>query len=416
MIRKLKRKVILLSAVSLFVLLAVIVTGMNILNYTAVVAEADEVLGLLSQNQGTFPGFFEAPGFGTFPVKPGRDDRLPHHMSPEVPYESRYFSVVVNGAGETVLTDVSRIASVDGAQAAAYGKQARRDAGFVGEFRYVRSAEADGHTRITFLDCGRKLGAFRTFLYSSMSMALIGYFMVFGVICFLAGRIVKPIAESYEKQKRFVTDAGHEMKTPLTIIGANAELLEMELGENESLADIRQQTKRLTVLTNDLVSLARMEEAETQLPKVPFPVSEVVSEAAEPYGNLFAQKQKALACRVQRMLTLTGNEQAIRQLVGILLDNALKYAAEPGQTVLTLEKQGGNLVLTVENPVSRAMTKEELGRIFDRFYRPDSARNSALGGHGIGLSMAKAIVTAHAGRISARCCDGLFCITAVLPL
>lgn len=416
MIRKLKRKVVLLSAVSLFALLAVIVTLMNIINYTAVVAEADEVLGLLSRNNGSFSGFFEEPGLGSFPGKPSFGDRLPHHMSPEVPYESRYFSVVLNAAGETVATDVSRIASVDAAQAAAYGKQARRDEGFVGEFRYIRSAQADGYTRITFLDCGRKLGAFRTFLYSSVSIALAGYVVVFWVIFFLAGRIVRPIAESYEKQKRFVTDAGHEMKTPLTIIGANAELLEMELGPNESLADIRQQTKRLTVLTNDLVSLARMEEAETQLPKVPFPVSEVVWEAVEPYANLFAQRQRVLGCRVQRMLTLTGNEQSIRQLVGILLDNALKYSADGAQTVLSLEKQGGSLVLTVENPVSRAMEKEELERIFDRFYRPDSARNSALGGHGIGLSMAKAIVTAHAGKIGARCKNGMFRITAVLPL
>lgn len=415
MIRKLKLKVILLSSISLLVLLAVIVAGMNVINYTAVVHEADQVLGLLSRNQGTFPGFFEEPGFGAFPGQPGMNDRLPHQMSPEVPYESRYFSVVLNDVGEVVMADVSRIASVDEVQAAAYAAQVRRDAGFVGEYRYIRSAEAETHTRITFLDCGRKLQAFRTFLYSSVSIALAGYLMVFAVICFLAGRIVGPIAESYEKQKRFVTDAGHEMKTPLTIISANADLLEMELGQNESLADIQQQTRRLAALTNDLVSLARMEEAETKIPKLPFPVSEVVQEAAEPYGNLFAQGQKTFVCQVQPMLSLTGNEQAIRQLVGILLDNALKYSAPQSQTVLSLAKQGSSLTLIVENPVCRGMAEEELAHIFDRFYRPDSARNSAAGGHGIGLSMAKAIVTAHAGKISAQCKDDVFRITAVLP-
>lgn len=417
MIGKLKIKVILLSAISLFVLLAVIITGMNLINYTAVVREADEVLMLLSRNQGAFPGVLEGPAFEDFPEKPGKEDnRLPPKMSPEVPYESRYFSVVLNETGDTVVVDISRIASVDETQATAYAAQAHREAGFVGQYRYMRSVESDGHNRITFLDCGRKLTSFRTFLYSSVSISMAGYLLVFAVICFLAGRIVRPIAESYEKQKRFVTDAGHEMKTPLTIISANAELLEMEMGEHESLSDIQQQTKRLVALTNDLVSLARMEEAETSIPKLLFPVSEVVQEASEPYGNLFAQTDRVLQRQIQPMLSLEGNEQAIRQLVEILLDNTLKYSTPGSRTVLTLAKSGSSVLMTVENPVCRNMAEEEILHIFDRFYRPDVARNSAAGGHGIGLSMAKAIVAAHGGKITAQCKDNIFRITAVLPI
>lgn len=416
MIRKLKQKVVLLTAVSLLVLLAVLVAGMNIINYTSVVREADELLRFLSQNEGTFPGAFEDPGFATLPDKPGKNDRLPQQMSPETPYESRFFSVVLSATGDTVATDVSRIASVDGARAAAYARHITDTQGFVDEFRYTCSLEPNGNKRITFLDCGRKLDAFRTFLYGSIFIALAGFVAVLPVIILLVGRIVRPIAESYEKQKRFITDASHELKTPLTIISANAELLEMELGENESLTDIRQQTKRLASLTGDLVSLARMEEAETNIPKLPFPMSEVVQEAAEPYGTLFAAAEKDLLCSVQPNLSLTGSEQAIRQLVGILLDNALKYAAPGSQTRLRLVKQGGNLQLTVENPVCRPMEEAELARIFDRFYRPDSDRNSATGGHGIGLSMAKAVVSAHGGKISAHCKDHIFRINAVLPI
>lgn len=416
MIRKLKLKVILMTAISLWVLLTALVAGMNIINYTAVVHEADEVLSILSLNDGTFSGLFDDKGFAPLPDMPTEEERLPEQLSPETPYESRYFSVLLSPAGQTVVTDVSRIASVDKEQAVAYARQADEETGFVGQFRYIRAREPNGLTRVTFLDCRRRLDAFYTFLYSSISIAVAGYVVVFGLICFLAGRIVRPLAESYEKQKRFITDAGHEMKTPLTIISANTDLLEMELGGNESLTDIRQQTKRLTELTNDLVSLARMEEAETSIPKLPFPVSEVVQEAAEPYRNLFAAAGKTVQIKVQPMLTLNGSEQAIRQLIGILLDNALKYSAPGSQTDLQLTRQGSTVQLTVENPVLHPMAEEELERIFDRFYRPDSDRNSATGGHGIGLSLAKAAVAVHSGKITARQEHNIFRIIAVFPI
>lgn len=416
MIRKLKLKVILMTTISLWVLLTALVVSMNITNYTAVVHEADEILSILSLNDGSFSGLFDDKGFASLPDMPDREDRLPEQLSPETPYESRYFFVLLRPTGETVVTDVRKIAAVDEKQAVEYARQATDEKGFVGDFRYIRAQEPDGLIRVTFLDCGRRLAAFRTFLYSSITAAFGGYLVVFALIFFLAGRIVRPLAQSYEKQKRFITDAGHEMKTPLTIISANTDLLEMELGDNESLTDIRQQTKRLAELTNDLVSLARMEEAETSLPKLPFPVSEVVQEAAEPYRNLFTAAGKAVHIKVQPMLTLNGSEQAIRQLIGILLDNALKYSAPESRTSLLLARQGSALQLTVENPVLRPMAKEELELIFDRFYRPDSDRNSATGGHGIGLSMAKAAVTAHNGKISARQEGNSFSIIATFPL
>lgn len=415
MIRKLRLKVILLTAISLFVLLAALVAGMNIINYTAVVHEADEVLGILSRNDGSFTGLFDEEGLIHPSGPPDQAGEMAGDLSPETPYESRYFSVLLSASGKILVTDVSRIASVDATQAADFVRQAIDEGGFVQEFRYIRASEPNGLTRVTFLDCGRRLEAFRIFLYSSIMISFLGYLMVFVLVWFLAGRIVRPIAESYEKQKRFVTDAGHEMKTPLTIIHANTDLLEMELGANESLSDIRQQARRLTELTNELMSLARMEESENNIPRLPFPVSEVVREAAEPYRNLFAVAEKSVVLQVQPMLTISGSEQAIRQLVGVLLDNALKYSAPASQTVLQLARQGGSCVLTVENPVQRPIREGELARIFDRFYRPDADRNSATGGHGIGLSIAKAAVSAHGGRISARMEGDRFCITAVFP-
>ena len=407
MIGKLKIKFILLSMTSLFVLLLVIVAGMNAINYTSVCREADEILSLLSQNRGMFPDFEDNRGH---PMPPG--------MSPELPYESRYFSVVLDDSGDVIYAETSRIFSVDTGTAIEYAQtvmvEGKRN-GFLDDYRFLQISE-DDTIRITFLDWGRKLDTFHSFLFTSVGIALAGFVIVFFVISFFAGRIIRPIAESYEKQKRFITDAGHEIRTPLAIITANVDVLEMDLGENESLEDIRQQTKRLTSLTNDLVYLARMEESEDSLLMIEFPISEVVLDAAMPFRTLAKTQDKEFVCRVQPMLSVRGNEKAIRQLVSILMDNAIKYSPSGGAIALSLAGKSRSVILTVCNTTETDVDPASLPHIFDRFYRMDPSRNSNTGGHGIGLSMAKAIASAHGGRIQAQTQDGhSFQITVTLP-
>lgn len=393
MIRKLKRKFVLLSTTSLLVLLAVIVAGMNLLNYRSVVEEADAILSVLSQNKGMFPDADDRP-----------DRKFPPRFSPETPYESRFFSVFYDGAGRAVNADVRKIASVSQEDAVSLADgvlEKDRLTGFAGSYRYMVDS-APGGTRVTFLDCGRRLDAFRQFLISSAFMSALGFGAVFTVILILSGRIIRPIAEAYKKQKRFITDAGHEIKTPLTIINANVDILELELGgENESLADIKGQTQRLKSLTEDLVLLSRMEEAEDKLLKIEFPVSDVVWEAAGEFRALAESENKELICEIEPMLALNGNDKSIRQLVSIFLDNALKYSPEGSKIKLTLARQGRTIRLSVSNAANFDLDPEHLERVFDRFYRADSSRNSETGGHGIGLSVAKAIVTAHGGKITA---------------
>lgn len=408
MIKRLKIKYIVLALSSLLVLLAFIVTGMNLLNYNAVIEDADETLELLSQNQGAFPTKDEQ-----------NDDWLPPDMSPEIPFESRFFSVLVNSSEDIVSAETSQIYVVDGEAAVEYANEAlekNADKGFVENYRYVVTVESNG-TRVTFLDCGRKLDLYHDFAIFSIWMSLAGYAVIAVFVCFFVSRISRPVAESYEKQKRFITDAGHEIKTPLTIISANVDVLKMDLGENESLDDIAFQAKRLAGLTNDLVSLARMEESDQTMQMIEFPVSEIVSETAAPFGTLAKTQKKELVCEVQPMLTLCGNDKAISKLVSILLDNAMKYSPEGSKIRLDLEQQGRKLVLTVANPASSPLTEEDLHHVFDRFYRTDPSRNSETGGHGIGLSMAQAIVSAHKGKISASSDDtNAFIVKAVFPL
>ena len=408
MIKRLKIKFIILSMTSLFALLALVVIGMNIINYSSVCREADDVLSVISQGRGTFPDFEE-----------GRRDRLPPGMSPELPYESRYFSVSFDKAGNVIRMDLSRIITVDKLAAQEYAAAVLTEesqSGFIGDFRFAKNIEEDG-IRITFLDCGRKLTAFHTFMLVSISMASLGFVIVFFIIAFCAGRIIKPIAESYEKQKRFITDAGHEIKTPLTIIGANVDILEMDVGQSECLDDIKQQVKRLTTLTNELVYLTRMEEADNALPMVDFPVSEVVLETAMPFKALAQAEEKELGIHVEPLLSMRGNNKAIQQLVSVLMDNAVKYSPRGGKIKLTFVKQARSVVLTVYNRTASAMNPADLAHVFDRFYRTDPSRNSEIGGYGIGLSVAKAIVTAHGGKIQAGTDDERsFCITVTFPI
>lgn len=407
MINKLRRKFVLLSLGALVLLLAFIVSGILFLNYRSLTREADQVLSLLSKNQGVFPEHGEGPF-----------DWIPHGMSQELPFESRFFSVLVNAKGRVLTAETGSIAAVDAQTAQEYAASAlKRSAvrGFIGDYRYVRASEA-GLTRVTFLDCGRKLAMARNFAIFSLVMSLVGFAIIAAVVIFVSGRFTRPVAESYEKQKRFITDASHEIKTPLTIIRANVDVLKMDLGENDGLDEIQRQSKRLTELTNDLVYLSRMEEAGNKPQMIEFPISEVVSGVAAPFASIAASKKIDYTVSVQPLLSMTGDERSISQLVSLLLDNAMKYTPEGGRAELKLERQGRKLLLTVANTTASPLAPDDLRHLFERFYRPDASRNSETGGHGIGLSMAEAIVTAHGGKISAKAPESTaFQITAVFP-
>lgn len=415
MIKKLKRTFIILATVSMFVLMTILVGVMNIINYSSVVTEADTILDILSQPNAPFGNQQNMHG------KPPQDfkDFIPHGMSPEVPYESRYFTVIVSPNGLIGETDFSRIISVDRESVDEYIQKAigsGKDRGFIEQFRYAKQTK-DRMTRIIFLDCGRKLDSFRTFMWTSVSVGFLGCVIVFVVFLFVAGRIVRPIAESYEKQKRFITDAGHEIKTPLTIIGANLDLLESDLGENESLSDIRTQAKRLSALTKELVYLSKMEESENTLTKIEFPVSDLIIETAHQFNALAQAQRKEYRVQVEQNVTMCGAPDAIRQMINLLLDNAMKYSPDDGIVTLDMYAQKKMLFISVFNTTFVPISKENITHLFDRFYRTDASRNSETGGHGIGLSIAQAITTAHNGKITAETVNGSdFRIIVTMPL
>lgn len=413
MIRKLRIKLVIASLLSLLLVLFVLFYAVGILNYRKTVTDADSILAILRENDGSFPTKDHAND-GIPADEPPRNAPI---FSAELPYESRYFSVFLTEGGEVISVNTGKIAAVDTTTAIEYAQSVVQDGrtqGFVEDYRYTIYTVGD-ETHVIFLDYGREMSSFRTFLFTSAGVSITGLLAVMLLLIFLSGRIVKPFSENYEKQKQFITDAGHELKTPLTIIDADAEVLEMDVGENEWLTDIRTQTKRLAQLTNSLIQLSRMEE-QPQLEKIEFPLSDLVEETVETFQALARTQKKVLSSRIQPMISMNGDEKSIRQLVTILLDNAVKYSDDGGRIEVALEKQKNLVRLSVFNTAD-SVPRESLSCLFNRFYRADPSRNSKTGGYGLGLSIASAVVAAHKGRIQATTQDEKSLLIAVsLPV
>ncbi len=404
MIRKLQKKFVAAAMLSLLAVLIVLIALINVLNYRNLVSEADSTLELLEENGGGFPDSWNPPEDKHRPEDRNRSRR---NFSAELPFQSRFFTVTLRAeTGETVETNLKNIAAIDeetAVQMAQDVAERNRDRGFMDSYRYGKKETSFG-TQWIFLNCERELSTFWNFVLVSCVISLAGFSAVFLLTVLVSGRVVQPIAQSYEKQKRFITDAGHELKTPLTIIRADADVLDEDLPDNEWLDDIRLQTDRLAALTNDLIYLSRMEEQE-QPQMLPIPLSEIVQETAQSFFAVAKTQGKDFSLKVQPLLSLNGDEKAIRKLVSILLDNALKYSDSNGSISLSLQKNGKQIRLSVANTTEQ-IQKGNADRLFDRFYRTDSSRNSETGGFGLGLSVAKAVVESHKGKIRAFSSDG----------
>ena len=433
MIRKLRMRLILLTMLAVLLVMVILIGGINVSNYRQVVSESDDILELLMRNGGTFDehGRGKGPKEG-LPPKPGmegddtqtdiettiivdddfrsgkrsfmwlREDRID---SPELAYETRYFTVLFDESENAVLVDTGRISAVSESEAVEYAAKAldrKGSSGFIGDYRYLVGEPDENNCRmVIFRDCGIGLQNFRNFRNISIFVSLLCLIGV-GILVFLAsGRIVRPVAESYEKQKRFITDAGHEIKTPLAIITADAEVLEMEQSESEWISDIKAQTKRLSELTQDLISLSKMEETSTVLEMKDLDLSALLKSQTGSFGAVATASNKTISSNIEDGIHIQGDKKSIESLLSIVLDNAVKYCPENGHIDVTASRYKKGARIEVTNDTSETLSAEECKNMFERFYRTDASRNSETGGHGIGLSMAKAIVSKHKGRITA---------------
>lgn len=396
MIKKLRKKFILITMCSVIAVLTLIIGSINIAVYKNIDAETDILLNIIAENGGTFPRNNDRMGFGPAGSMKNYD------LSPEAPFNTRYFTATVNENGDAVTVDTGRIAAVTTNDAQIFAETLAENGKTEGYHKGYKfcTVSANSYIQYIFLDCSSQMNSFYSFLLSSIVVSFFGILLVFLLVFFLSKIAVKPVAESYEKQKRFITDAGHEIKTPLTIIDAGADVLEMENGENEWTQSIKNQVKRLTHLTEKLIFLSKMEEDSTRLQISDFSLSQAAQETVDSFEAIALTKGKTLHTDIQQNIIYKGDESMIKQLFSLLLDNAMKYSDDKGIISFILRASGKNKEIRIRNTV----TQIERGRhdeFFERFRRRDESRNSKTGGHGIGLSVAKAIVNAHKGKITA---------------
>ncbi len=395
MLKKLRIKFIIVSMVATLLVLTAIISFINIRNYVNINETVDRTLQVLKDNDGRFSMEKKEP---------------PKGISPEAPYETRYFTVTFDSEGNVVAIDTKNIAAINDDVAKEYAEKLyakNKEKGFIKDYKYVETITTNGDKMYIFLDCSRSLRTFREFLSASIIISIAGLFVVLVLVVIFSKIIMKPVAETYQKQKQFITDANHELKTPLTIINASCEILELEMNntENEWTNTIKEQVARLTELTNKLVFLSKMDEENHKISMTDFSLSEVIEEAVKPYYTLALSKGKKITTDIEANVTLNGDMEMIKQAISLLLDNAIKYSDEEGNITIKLSKSGRNKKIIVSNTTTGVPTGD-LSQLFERFYRLDKSRNSETGGHGIGLSVVKSIINLHKGKIIANSNDG----------
>lgn len=392
MIYHLRRKFIKICTISFLSVFVLLFAGTMVLTNVQTAVALDTLADIVADGGGRFPDYDD---LYSAPAEP------PHGINQESPFTTRYFTVHYDTNGELKQVDLRSIASVSSDEASTLADDALdsgKERGWLDEYRY-KVVERDNGTDVIFISSAAERASNQRFLLATLGVFVAGSLVVLLLIILLSKRAVEPIADSYDKQKQFITDSSHELKTPLTLIRTNLDILESEHGHSEWLDDIRTETDTMTRLVNHLVQLARMDEgARPQEPQL-FSLSDVVSEMGEAFAPVMEQSGLTFTQEVATGVSLNGDEQAIRQLIGILLDNACKYCA-PGGTIALRLSGGRHPQLTLDNTYANA-EHIDTSRLFDRFYREDRARTSGSG-FGLGLSIAKATCERHHANISAQ--------------
>lgn len=396
MIKTLRKRFIRIAVLAVTAVLLMLCLIVNIANYASVDRDLIRMLQMISGNQGTVPQMPQG-------VKP--DGKQGGGFTPETPFSTRYFVLRYDDEGVLVNADLGSIAAVTTDDTTAYLQVATKHGvgyGWSNGYRYYVVKNGENRNMAIFLDAHRDLQTVKTTAWLSLAAMLFCVACVYLVVTLLSRRAIDPVVKASKKQKQFITDASHELKTPITVIATSLKVLEMETGENKWIDKSLAQTEKLRDLVNFLISLSRLDEEQSPLKMAEFPISEAISETAESFRDYAEANDHELQLEIAPELTYIGDEYAIRQLVSILLDNAVKYASDGSPIRLTLEKGKKGPVLRTVN-CCEGLTQQQADKLFDRFYRVDQSRTT--GGFGIGLSMARSIAEGHKGSIKATCCE-----------
>ena len=405
MIRKIQQQLVVIAVSAVALLLTVFLVALNLINLRTTKSNAYATARMIAEQGGQLQ---EAP------------KREAEEISVEAPFRLRYFSVYITRDG-SIAVELSHIAAVNEEQAEIWAQGVlppRRMEGILkyGQllYAYYREDLAKG-ALIVFLDCTEEMHAAQQLQQHSLLFGLITLLLFTAVIVLLSGRIVEPFLRSMQSQEQFITNAGHELKTPLAIIAADTEFLEMTAGESEWTVSIRNQIARMTALVNRLIRLAKLSERE-KVELEELDLSVITKETAEAFDPLAAQQGKKFIREIEENVHGFATRDGYAELVSILLDNAVKYCDDHGEITIILKRRGRThgSQLRVANPYA-AGAGLDMSRFFDRFYRADESHSSMRKGYGIGLSMAEGLAREFHGRIAAEYKNGVIAFVVILP-
>ncbi len=400
MIKSLQRRFVIAAMTAITGLILLLLGTINAANLMMISQRMDRTLELLCSTGGDMhsPPPMQKPSGRPFPFDFPPENEYGAFIS------SGFFIVRFGPNGEPSSVDVSRTYTVSEEEALELALEAlEKDSGRgeYGHFRYLVREGPRHDTVAAFLDTSGESGSFWRVLFLSAGIGLGGWGLMLAFVALLSRKAIRPIAENIERQKQFVTNAGHEIKTPLAIIQSNAEAMELYNGESKWSSNIRKQTVRLSGLVNDMLMLARMDEGAIQTEPVDFSLSELLGSSLEVFSQPMEDKNIRLESNIQSGIMIHADREQVRRLLSILLDNAAKYANDGGRIAVSLEKSEGRAALRLENTCP-ALPTAPPDKLFDRFYRADAARTQKSGGYGIGLAVARSLAEASRAAVSAR--------------
>ena len=447
MIARLRRRMTLLVTLFILLVTAGIIAAISIANYSGIERQAYATLEALSQRRGERPLRALPDGGMTPPALPDEDDekdgeeaetvgrmagrglrsggvfsgrRRPAAGQPEdlgdaMASLSSSYTVQLDGEGKVTSWSSEREELYSNEQVQALADQilgSGKSRGRIGSQFFTLTEKKDGQTAVV-LDARLEMQGVRRVTVIACIVGALAWLILSGAAFFLIRRMVRPVEEAFRRQRQFVWDASHELKTPLAVISANAQVLEDEIGENENLGYIRSEVKRSNELVQNLLSLARLENGSIRAERREFDLSRTLLEAALPFESTVYEAGKRFETEVPEGIRAVADEAMIRQLALILLDNALKYSEEGGLLRLTLKAKGKGAEFAVSN-TGPGIGAADLPHLFERFWRADESHDRRVDGSGLGLAIAKELAEANGAKIRAESRRGLTVFTVTL--
>lgn len=399
MIKTLQKKFIITAMIAITVLIFFMLGTINVINVIMVRNNLNQRLHMLSENEGdpnNLPRIiqYRQDDKGAMRPKDDRDKML----------SSNFFLVRFDAAGDILYVDVRHTATVSEDDAIEMAKKiyfSQKTSGKTGKYHYLVSpSRFNNGSTVVFLDVTDENISYFRVLLISLGIGTVCWFLMLLLVIQLSRKAIQPIAENIEKQKQFITNAGHEIKTPLAIIQSNTDAMELINGETKWSKNIKNQIARLDGLTKNMLFLAKMDEGNIQNIITTFSISELLRVSVQDFMEPLSLKHITVYANIEDNITIDANKEQIAQLISIFLDNALKYTNESGTLSISLEKPGKKRIISFVNTCD-ALPEVSSEKLFDRFFRSDKARTQKSGGYGIGLSVAKSIVEYYSGSISA---------------